>query len=423
MGLLLYNIFLFAYSIGIRLAAAWNPKAKRWVAGRRTFPALTNSQGKKLVWMHCASLGEFEQGRPLIEMIRNDERFNGAGYTIVVSFFSSSGYEVMKDYPLADHVIYLPLDSPSNARKLVNQLKPTLVLWIKYEFWHYYLRELKKQDIPVYLISGIFRSSQPFFAWYGKFWKEMLLNFRLLYVQNSRSARLLNKMNPDLPVEVCGDTRFDRVITIAEQRKTLQGIKEFCGDATVIVAGSTWEQDEAEWVHYIKVNRHLRFIIAPHEIDKLNLMDVKQSFAGSILYSDWLSLLSKNLEQPGASNVLIIDNMGMLSALYSFATVAYVGGGFGKDGVHNVLEAAVYGIPVLHGPVYEKYAEAVDLVDAGGSFVINNALELEKTLNQLLTERSLLKLKGDAARQYVYSHAGATRKIIDELYANRLLTN
>ncbi len=423
MGLFFYNIFLFSYNIGIRVAAFWNPKAKRWVRGRKVFPEFVNESNEKLVWMHCASLGEFEQGRPLIEAIRGDERFRGIKCKIVVSFFSPSGYEIMKEYPHADHVFYLPLDSPGNARKLVGTLNPSIVLWVKYEFWYYYLRELHDKNIPVYLVSGIFRDSQPFFTWYGKFWRKMLKQFDKLFVQNEESAQLLAKLDCNLPVIISGDTRFDRVIEIAEQIRSIAGISEFCGDSQVIVAGSTWEEDEAEWIHFVKVNRQIKFIIAPHEIDKENLQDVKNSFAGSIFYSEWISQGANYREARSNGNVLIIDNIGMLSGLYRYATVSYVGGGFGDDGVHNVLEAAVYGIPVIHGPEYEKYAEAVDLVDFGGSIVIDSAVSLEKCLNTLLADEGKIRKHGEAAKMYVHQHAGATKKILAQIYENRLLTN
>lgn len=401
----------------------WNPKAKKWVAGRKNFPGYINTKSEKLVWMHCASLGEFEQGRPLIEALRNEERFKGFRYKIVISFFSPSGFEVMKDYALADFVFYLPMDSASNARKLITNLKPSMVLWVKYEFWYHYLVGLHQQNVPVFLVAGIFRKSQPFFAWYGDFWRKMLGQFERLFVQNESSSALLLKLDASLPVIVCGDTRFDRVIAIAGQRKTIKGISEFCGHSKVIVAGSTWEQDEAEWVHYVKVNGNIKFIIAPHEIEKENLADIKNAFAGSVFYSDWLKLVDDKPGTAQVSNVLIIDNIGMLSSLYSYATVAYVGGGFGVDGVHNVLEAAVYGIPVIHGPEYEKFAEAVDLVECGGSLVTNNAVALEKLLNELFSNEPKLKKYGEAARQYVYQHAGATKNIMDHIYEKRLLTN
>jgi 3-deoxy-D-manno-octulosonic-acid transferase len=369
--------------------------------------------------MHCASLGEFEQGRPVIEKLRTDERFKEFDLRIIVSFFSPSGYNVMRNYQHADSVIYLPMDSASNAIKLIDQLKPSFVLWVKYEYWHFYLSELKSRQIPVLLVSGIFRESQPFFKWYGRFWTKMLMNFEKLFVQNQHSANLVNKLNAGLDVEISGDTRFDRVIAISEERINLEAVERFCEDNWVIVAGSTWEEDETEWMHFAKTNKDVKIIIAPHEIDSENLKDVKQSFPGSIFYSELLM----NRDRSTASNVLIIDNIGLLSKLYRYADIAYVGGGFGDDGVHNVLEAAVYGIPVIHGPEYDKYAEAVELVKCEGSIVINSALELERLLAQLFSNPQKLEKHGKAAKSYVMRNGGATNKIVDYIYAKRLLTS
>ncbi len=363
--------------------------------------------------MHCASLGEFEQGRPVIENIKNQY----PQVKIVLSFFSPSGYEVQKNYAGADDVFYLPIDSKANAKKMVAAINPSLVLWVKYEYWFYYLEELKQQNIPLILVSGIFRKSQPFFKWYGTAWQNALACFSHFFVQDNNSQNLLAGIGIDKNVSVSGDTRFDRVIEIAKKFEHIPFIKEYCGESKVIVAGSTWEEDEAELIHYVKANPQIKFIIAPHEIAADNLKDVQKEFAGSIFYSELLTTQSLN------SNVLIIDNVGMLSRLYQYADITYIGGGFGDDGVHNVLEAAVYGKPVIYGPEFEKFKEAIELIDCGGGFSIPTALELEKVFTELLQNEQLLKTTGEAAKKYVYSNSGATKKIMDYIQENRLLTN
>lgn len=410
-----YTILLSLYIAGIKVLSFWNPKARLWIAGRKNFPAVnfTYSSDTKIVWMHCASLGEFEQGRPVIENLKKQY----PAVKIVLSFFSPSGYEVQKNYTGADAIFYLPVDSKANAKKLIEVIKPSLVIWVKYEYWFYYLKELKQQNIPVLLVSGIFRNSQPFFKWYGKYWKKILLSFAHFFVQDEASKKLLAGIGIDKNVTVSGDTRFDRVIEIAEKFEHIPLIQQFCGNNKIIVAGSTWEDDEAELIHYVRANPQIKFIIAPHEIDAENLKDVQKEFAGSIFYSE----LEDN-QQPTAT-VLIIDNVGMLSRLYHYADITYVGGGFGDDGVHNVLEAAVYGKPVIYGPEFEKFIEAIELTSCGGGIIINSALELEKELTALWTNHELIKTVGEAAKNYVYSNAGASKKIMAYIQEKRLLIN
>ena len=365
--------------------------------------------------MHCASLGEFEQGRPLLEAIKTQY----PSYKIVLSFFSPSGYEVMKNYPGAELVFYLPADNVVNAKKLVDKLNPSLVLWVKYEYWYYYLTELKKRSIPLLLVSGIFREKQPFFKWYGAIWKKMLSCFHRLFVQDERSLKLMGSIGFKDKTEIAGDTRFDRVIAIAEKNEPVPHIKEFIAGHHVLVAGSTWDEDEIELLHFINANPDLKFIIAPHEIDKENLMDVKKEFKDSIFYSD----LSPVNNFSADIHVLIIDNIGMLSKLYQYADITFVGGGFGSDGIHNVLEAAVYGKPVVFGPVYEKFAEAKGLVECGGAISANGPLQLEKILKKLFADKDALIKAGNASKDFVYNHQGATKKILDHIQRNRLLTN
>ena len=371
--------------------------------------------------MHCASLGEFEQGRPLLEELRiNASTGSARQLKIVLTFFSPSGYEVMKNYAGADYIFYLPMDSPANAKFFLDAINPSLVLWVKYEYWFYYLQELKQRNIPAILVSGIFRKNQPFFKWYGGIWKKMLESFTHFFVQNEESKQLLSTINFTGNVTINGDTRFDRVLEIANTFEPVPFIPEFCGNSIVIVAGSTWEEDEIELLHFVKVHPEIKFIIAPHEIDEENLNDVKAEFKNSIFYSEFEQTQNS---KPKTENVLIIDNIGMLSRIYKYATIAYVGGGFGDDGVHNVLEAAVYGKPVVFGPVYEKFDEATGLVNEEGGISINGPISLEGVLNKLLHDETERKKRGEAAKNYVLANAGASKKIIQFIQEKRLLTN
>lgn len=419
--ILLYKLFLIIYSLGIRVVSLWNKKAKLWIKGRRNlFQNLrTTYKGshQKKVWMHCASLGEFEQGRPLLKkIIANDPDI-----FVVITFFSSSGYEIAKNDKEFRQVYYMPMDSPSNARRLLDILKPDLVLWVKYEYWHYYLQEIKRRDIPLLLISGVYHKNQVFFKWYGSFYRKMLERFTHFFVQNTSSKAQLQKLIAEENITVTGDTRCDRVINIAENFTEVAGITEFCGNKKVIVAGSTWEDDEAEWTHFVKTHPDIKFIIAPHEIDEENLAYVKNQFAGSVFYSEWLEASPEMLAEK--INCIITDNIGMLSRLYKYATLTYVGGGFGYNGLHNILEAAVYGKPVIFGPEYEKNFEAEELIECSGAISIENALELEKIVKGLLENEGEIQSRGRAAKNYVYSNAGASQKIMEYIQKNRLLIN
>jgi 3-deoxy-D-manno-octulosonic-acid transferase len=426
MSIIFYHVFLLLYKMGIRFISPWNEKAKLWLEGRRGLfdgmkAALGGDWGSApIVWMHCSSLGEFEQGRPVLEALRREV----PNCRIVLSFFSPSGYTTKKDYSGADHVFYLPLDSPANARQFIDLVRPTLVLWVKYDYWYYFLVELKKRNIPTLLVSGVFRPDQPFFRWYGRLHRYMLECFTHLFVQTEASRELLRKLRLVDQVSVSGDTRFDRVIEIAEAGEPLPLISAFCGSRTVIVAGSTWEEDEEEMDHYANTHPELRFIIAPHEIGEDRIREVEGLFRHSIRFSVW----EKGEPRPASGswpdpNVLIIDNIGMLSRLYRYATIAYVGGGFGDDGVHNVLEAAVYGKPVVFGPVIEKYIEAVELTEIGGGLIIDSALEAEKVFDRLLSNREECREIGEASLAYVHSKKGATKKIVGYIYEKRLLTS
>lgn len=438
LGKFIYNLFLNLYGFAFRIAAIFNNKARLGIEGRRNIFATISSAIEpghhQLIWMHCASLGEFEQGRPVLESLK----LQYPQTVIVLTFFSASGYETMKDYKGANHIFYLPFDSRANAKKMLGALNPSIVLWVKYEFWYYYLHQVRQRNIPLLLVSGIFRNSQPFFKWYGGIWRQMLHCFTHFFVQNDLSKNLLAAAGIAENITVTGDTRFDRVIEIAEKFEPIPFIKAFCGDNKVIVAGSTWEDDETELIHYAKANPQIKFIIAPHEIDIENLKDVKKEFVNAIFYSELVTNATQfttgNIQganwqeaiinrQLTNTNVLIIDNVGMLSRLYYYADITYVGGGFGADGVHNVLEAAVYGKPVIYGPEFEKFTEAVELLNCGAGITFEGALELEAALNNLWENENLLAEKGRAAKDYVYSNAGASKKIIQFVEEKRLLTN
>jgi 3-deoxy-D-manno-octulosonic-acid transferase len=424
LSLLFYNIFLVLYRLGITLVSPWNNKARLWIKGREAIfqkmeQALAGEK-RSIVWMHCASLGEFEQGRPLIETVRKEKPETA----ILLTFFSSSGLEVTKSYKGADYIFYLPMDSRANARRLLAIVKPRLVLWVKYEYWYYYLTTINAYKIPVLLISGIFRPEQGFFKWYSALYLKMLASFSYLFVQDESSAELLDSIGYSGKYDVTGDTRFDRVVEIAEGFQPIDHVDEFCSSYPVIVAGSTWQEDDEELDHYANTHPEVRFIIAPHEINPGNLQDVKKMYHNSVFYSGLKKkheVKAQQHAQDKAPNVLIIDNIGMLSRLYNYGTINFIGGGFGDGGVHNVLEAAVYGKPVIFGPVYDKYVEAVELLEEGGGFSVATALELEDLLNSLLNNKEVYSTAASAAKAYVYAKTGATGKIMQYIESRQLL--
>lgn len=414
---LLYNIFICLYPFAAKLISSKNAKAELWVNGRKDiFSQLQEAfelNNKPVVWMHCSSLGEFEQGRPVLEQLRTQY----PNHKFLLTFFSPSGYEVRKKDECADWIFYLPMDSKKNAQQFFEKVKPSLILFVKYEFWFHYLNEAKNRNIPLLLISGIFRNSQPFFKWYGSFYRKMLACFTHFFVQDNNSVHLLNSLTSNKNVSLSGDTRFDRVIEIATQFQPIKAIEDFIGNSKVIVAGSTWTEDDEELDHYANLNSAIKFIIAPHQIENERINECLKLYKNSILFSEWKT------NQSTTPNVLIIDNIGMLSKLYHYATICYIGGGFGDDGVHNVLEAAVYSKPVIFGPEYEKFIEAIELIDTNGAISIDNALELEKELNNLLNDSALYNKIASNAGNYVKNKAGATDKIIQYIQEKRLLTN
>ncbi|HET6995623.1 MAG TPA: glycosyltransferase N-terminal domain-containing protein [Chitinophagaceae bacterium] len=420
MSVFFYNIFLLLFKAATHLAALFDGKAKKWVNGRKNiFKKLqeTIPRNEKIVWVHCASLGEFEQGRPVIEKLRT----LGTGHRILLTFFSPSGYEVQKNYTGADWVFYLPADGARNAKRFLEIVNPALVIFVKYEFWYYYLKKIKYREIPLLLVSALFRPDMSFFKWYGGLQRKMLSRFDHLFVQNEESKKLIARIGLDGICSVSGDTRFDRVIRISEQFEPIPSIEKFIGESKVLVAGSTWKEDEEvlQKAFASFSESSLKLIIAPHEITEAHLDDLKKLFPYAILYSQpaW--------RQAGSPlTVLIIDNIGMLSRLYKYGSIAYVGGGLKPMGVHNVLEAAVYGKPVIVGPFYEKYVEARELVGSGGALVINNEVELANTITNLINNsHGCYDKASGASKDYVWKNKGATEKITRYIQEKRLLTS
>jgi 3-deoxy-D-manno-octulosonic-acid transferase len=414
-----YNIFLLLFKAATHLASLFDGKAKKWVKGRKDiFKKLQEAipQNEKIIWVHCASLGEFEQGRPVIEKLRT----LGTGHRILLTFFSPSGYEVQKNYSGADWVFYLPADGASSARRFLEIVNPRLVIFVKYEFWYYYLKKIKYREIPLLLVSALFRPDMSFFKRYGGLQRKMLSRFDHLFVQNEESKKLIARIGLDGICSVSGDTRFDRVIGIAEKFEPIPSVEKFIGNNKVLVAGSTWKEDEEllQKAFASFSDTSLKLVIAPHEITEAHLDDLKKLFPNAILYSEFASHPTPDTRH------LIIDNIGMLSRLYNYGSITYVGGGLKSMGVHNVLEAAVYGKPVIVGPFYEKYMEARELVTNGGALVIENEAELANVITNLLKNaHNCYDKASNASKEYVWKNKGATEKISRYIQEKRLLTN
>jgi len=403
----LYNLVVLSAGFILRIIALFNNKIELFVEGRKsTFRKVQTgvSLDDKVVWVHVASLGEFEQGRPLIEEIK--EKY--PAYKIVVSFFSPSGYEVRKDYKLADVVCYLPLDTKRNARKFLELVHPEIAIIVKYEFWPNIIRELKNQQIETVLISGIFRGSQAFFKPIGSWMRKSIESFSFFFVQDENSKRLLNSIGID-DVKVSGDTRFDRVHVIKSQDNRLDFMSDFKKDKLLYVAGSTWKEDERIIVEYInncKID-DARFVLAPHNMKVDEINNLKKSIhKNAVLYSE------KNNNDIVNAEVLIVDTIGLLTKIYSYADIAYVGGGF-ATGLHNVLEPATFGIPIIIGPQFDKFKEAVDLVENKGCIVVNNDSEFKNILDTLFLDSSYRLEKGQIAGDYISSNVGATEMIMN----------
>ncbi|MBL0127152.1 MAG: 3-deoxy-D-manno-octulosonic acid transferase [Flavobacteriales bacterium] len=415
---LLYDIGLGLYHTGIRIAAPFVPKAKAWVVGRRGTWQRIEAQRDALrgcLWMHCASVGEFEQGRPVLEALKAQH----PELPVLITFYSPSGYEARKDFPLATHAEYLPADSVRNAERLIALVQPKAVLWVKYEFWYHWLTALKRNGVPVFLISAIFRKEQPFFMWYGATHRVMLHCFDRIFVQDEASRELLGSTGV-MNVTVSGDTRFDRVAAIVDANEELPIARAFRSGSQkpILIAGSTWPEDE-RLLRAAGSTNNCRMVVVPHEIDVGHLDRVAQEFPGptirwSELEYDFAARALDHGPGPFASTTLLVDRMGYLARLYKYADIAYIGGGFG-DGIHSLLEAAAWGKPVIFGPHHHKFAEAKGLIEAGGGFEVRNATELEEVLRRLLGDPIALGNASHAAGKYVRDRVGATQCITAEI--------
>ena len=401
---ILYTLGIYVYGFAIFLASLFNEKARLLREGQHNAFALLKEKvdpAANYVWFHAASLGEFEQGRPVIEQLKKDQ----PDTKILLTFFSPSGYEVRKDYDGADIVSYLPLDIPGNAWYLLNLVKISKAIFIKYEFWPNYLLALQAANVPVFSISAIFRPEQVFFKGYGTWYKNLLKTFNHIFVQDEPSLDLL-KVHGISNVSVAGDTRFDRVYDLFSQAKQLPLIEEFVkGAGKVIVAGSTWPKDEELLVGYLKLHPDVKLILVPHEIHAAHIAGISKLLDGKFVR--FTEADSTNIR---TTNCLVVDTIGMLSSIYRYANVAYIGGGFGT-GIHNTLEAAVYGVPVLFGPNYLKFREACELIAAGGAFEVTNAVTLGAQLDRLFMDKQAGKIAGE----YVKQNTGATKMIINLL--------
>lgn len=408
----LYNIVITLAQSLLPIIAMFVPKIKLFVEGRKVVMSILIQKIKasdRTIWFHAASLGEYEQGLPVIEKIK--EYY--PSHKIIVSFFSPSGYEVRKNNTVADVTVYLPLDTRSNAAKFIKLVHPEMAFFIKYEFWPNYLNELNKQQIPTYLISGIFREKQLFFKWYGGFYRTALNAFTYFFVQNEKSKVLLQKLGKN-NVTISGDTRFDRVGAILERDNSLAFIAHFVTNKTTVVAGSTWPKDEAVLANFINnTQQELKFIIAPHNIKQDQIKELQQSLRKkTVLYSDFIADPSINLEE---YDVLLIDTIGILTKIYSYADIAYVGGGFGNPGVHNILEPATFGIPIVIGPNYSHFAEATALVNLKGCSTIANASEFSTTMKRLIIDEADRSEKGHICSTFVTMNRGATAMIVNRV--------
>lgn len=407
--LFLYNLILLLASQVVKILALFSPKMKLFVNGRKevfsTLQSKINSNDKT-IWFHAASLGEYEQGLPVIEKIK----IQYPNHKIVVTFFSPSGYEVRKNNTVADVTVYLPLDTQSNAQKFVEAIHPEMAFFIKYEYWPNYLNELQKRHIKTYLISGIFREKQAFFNWYGWFYRNALKTFDYFFVQNDSSKKLIQDIGFQ-NVTVSGDTRFDRVVSILERDNSLDFIEQFKNNQTTIVIGSSWPKDEQLIVNYINNSTgSVKFIIAPHNIKAEQISNLQSQIAKStVLFSE------KENYNLADFQVFIIDTIGILTKIYSYADIVYVGGGFGNPGVHNLLEPATFGVPIVIGPNYSHFAEATALVHLKGCLSVSNQNELDEALNLLLNNADERHEMGHICATFVQMNKGATAIILNHI--------
>jgi 3-deoxy-D-manno-octulosonic-acid transferase len=403
----LYNLGIYLLNALARILALFNSKAGLWIEGTKNWEekiSLKIRPGDKSVWIHCASLGEFEQGRPVIESLKRER----PELKIILTFFSPSGYEVRKNYDKADCICYLPADTPHNSEKFIRLINPEFAILVKYEFWNNYISELYRQKIPLYLVSGIFRPGQHFFRWYGSFFRSILRKFEVIFVQDEASLELLSGIGIN-NVHMAGDTRFDRVVQIAASARDILQLEQFRRDEKLFLAGSSWKQDEEIIAQYI--NKHpsaMKWVFAPHEIHKENIERLEKLFTvKTVRYSGFT-------EADSDARVLIIDNIGMLSSAYRYAYIAAIGGGFGK-GIHNILEAACWGVPVMFGPRYEKFREAVELIKEKGAMRFDSLDQFSDILDKWLTDEAFYLKSAKASTFYVTKNKGATNQILRQI--------
>lgn len=406
--ILLYQISTFLYYITIRVASIFNHKALLWVNGRKNiFNELEKQLSKNddIIWFHCASLGEFEQGRPIIEKIKAEQ----PSTKILITFFSPSGYELQKNYENADYIFYLPIDSKKNAQRFLTIVNPKKVFFIKYEFWYHYLSELNKRKIPTYLISGIFRKDQLFFKWYGAWYRKMLHYFTHFFVQNTASEQLLKEYGIH-NITLSGDNRFDRVYENSLTPTKLSIIEAFKQKKQIIIAGSSWPIEEKAFCKYInESNEDVKFIIAPHDIKKSHINEIE-----NLLTSSYLKYSDATLNNVTTVKTLIIDNIGILANTYQYTDIAFVGGGY-TGSLHNILEPASFGNTILLGPKHTKFPEAQELIDKKGAFEITNPDSLTQILQQITNNKDLLQHK-NASKNYILAKKGATSIIWNHLF-------
>ena len=405
---ILYTLGIFIYGFGIKVASLFNGKARLWVRGRRQqfgrMRRLVPDDQRPCVWVHASSMGEFEQARPVIELIHSQF----PNHKIVVTFFSPSGYEIRKNYDLADAVLYMPLDTPCNARRFLDIVKPQVALFVKYDFWFNFLSELKKRNVPTFIFSTIFRPSQYFFKWYGRWFRRQLGTFTHFFVQNEESKILLQSIGSE-NVTITGDTRFDRVAKIAATAKSDDIVARFINGKPVVMAGSSWPPDEQILQQFIATTPHdVKLIVAPHEIDDSHVSQIKRLFGKTaVCYTE-----ATPETDFSDVKVLIVNTMGMLSSLYRYSHVAYIGGGFGK-GIHNILEAVVYGTPVCFGPNHSKFQEAKDIIALGGGALVSSAEDFSHIVNNWLSDNELWQKTSDICRQYTQANIGSAEKIFE----------
>jgi 3-deoxy-D-manno-octulosonic-acid transferase len=400
------------YAFAVELLSPFHKKARMMRFGQWKTNGILREKidrSARYIWFHASSLGEFEQGRPMMETIKAGR----SGYKILLTFFSPSGYEVRKNYSGADVICYLPFDTPYKVRKFITLANPSMAIFIKYEFWANYLSELKRRDIPAFSISSVFRRNQLFFKWYGRFYLNTLRCFDRLYVQDAASAGLLAGYGIK-NVSISGDTRFDRVMDVRKKARPVPLVEEFAGGEhskrLTLIAGSTWPKDEELLIRYFNEHPELKLIIAPHEINRERLLEIYSLLKRPyICFSD----ASEQGDTVG-KDCLIIDSFGLLSSIYRYGDIAYIGGGFGR-GIHNVLEAAVYGIPVLFGPAHHKFKEATGIIAVGGGFAVYDEKTFDAHMNELSTDPDLLQTAGQSAGKFVSAHTGATGRILESL--------